>query len=244
MSEHDDFYESARLVSEYLLFHYGKPEEILPWDEGPKTALEFPQRCAQLLIKHAEEKGSVLDLGCAVGRSTFELATHFDRALGVDYSQAFVAAAERMRDEGAASVKVTDEGVMLKDLSVSAPATKPEFAHGDACALSEELGSFDAVLMANLVCRLHDPAACLQRLPELVNPGGTLVITTPNTWLEEFTPRDRWMAQGEQRTLDGLKDALADSFECIDTCDMPFLIREHARKYQWTVAEASVWRRK
>jgi hypothetical protein len=26
--------------------------------------------------------------------------------------------------------------------------------------------------------------------------------------------------------------------------DLPFLIREHARKFQWSVAEATIWRRK
>jgi hypothetical protein len=25
--------------------------------------------------------------------------------------------------------------------------------------------------------------------------------------------------------------------------DLPFLLREHARKYQWSVAQASLWRR-
>ena len=28
------------------------------------------------------------------------------------------------------------------------------------------------------------------------------------------------------------------------TLDLPFLIREHRRKYQWSVAEASLWQRK
>ena len=40
----DNIYESERLVSEYLLFHYGKPEQILGWEFGPREALEFPAR--------------------------------------------------------------------------------------------------------------------------------------------------------------------------------------------------------
>ena len=37
-------YETDRLLSEYLLFHYGTAEEILPYDFGPKSALDFPVR--------------------------------------------------------------------------------------------------------------------------------------------------------------------------------------------------------
>ena len=30
---------------EYLLFHYGKPDEVLPWEFGPTAALDYPVRC-------------------------------------------------------------------------------------------------------------------------------------------------------------------------------------------------------
>ena len=33
-------------------------------------------------------------------------------------------------------------------------------------------------------------------------------------------------------------------FDFIAAKDLPFLIREHARKYQWSVAQATIWRRK
>ena len=38
-------YETDRLVGEYLLFHYGAPDEVLPWDFGPSAALDYPVRC-------------------------------------------------------------------------------------------------------------------------------------------------------------------------------------------------------
>ena len=37
-------YESERLLGEYLLFHYGRPEEILPYPFGPSAALDFAVR--------------------------------------------------------------------------------------------------------------------------------------------------------------------------------------------------------
>jgi hypothetical protein len=44
-------------------------------------------------------------------------------------------------------------------------------------------------------------------------------------------------------TLTGLRAVLEEDFNLIDVRDLPFLIREHARKFQFSVAQASVWRR-
>ena len=239
-----DVYETEKLVEEYLLFHYGQSEDLLPWPQGPQSALEFPQRCAQLVIDHARKKNNVLDLGCAVGRSTFSLAQAFENALGIDFSQAFVDAAESLRDDRRRTLSIKEEGAIARDVVIYPPKGEPVFEKGDACALEEDLIEFDAVLMANLICRLQDPRACLDRLAQLILPGGVLVITTPNTWLEEFTPKERWIPQGDQTTLEGLTDVLDPAFELLETLDLPFLIREHARKFQWSVAEASVWRRR
>ena len=38
-------YESDKLLHEYLLFHYGRAEEVLPWPGGPYAALDYPVRC-------------------------------------------------------------------------------------------------------------------------------------------------------------------------------------------------------
>ena len=72
------FYETAKALSEYLLFHYGKPEEVLPWDFGPSDALDYPARCVSECVAadRLAANARALDLGCAVGRSTFELARH------------------------------------------------------------------------------------------------------------------------------------------------------------------------
>ncbi len=69
-------------------------------------------------------------------------------------------------------------------------------------------------------------------------------MTSPYTWLEEYTPRDKWLVDAEGSALGALKEILAPAFELRQTIDLPFLIREHRRKYQWSIAEASVWRRR
>ena len=36
-----NIYETAKLREEYLLFHYGTPEQICSWPGGPREALGF-----------------------------------------------------------------------------------------------------------------------------------------------------------------------------------------------------------
>ena len=66
---------------------------------------------------------------------------------------------------------------------------RTSFIQGDACNLPTGLGKFGCVLAGNLICRLARPYDFLNRLPDLVAAGGVLVITSPYTWLEQFTDK-------------------------------------------------------
>lgn len=238
-------YESERLLAEYLLFHYGEPEEVLPWAGGPRDALDFAVRSvARLLPEDGRSYRRALDLGCAVGRSSFELARHADAVLGIDFSASFIAAALRLRDEGSVPFRRHDEGRRFTGLTARRPGTadpaRVSFEVGDAQDLRADVGTFDLVHAANLICRLPQPGRLFDRLPRLVQPDGILLLTTPCTWLGEFTPPENWP---EGATLDWIAASLAPHFTLEFTLDLPFLIRETARKYQWTVAQGSRWRR-
>ena len=226
----------------------------MPYANGPKEGLGYPVRCVRECVDvGAATNGRALDLGCAVGRSTFELARICREVVGIDYSQRFVDAAETIRVRGKLAYRRTDEGDLTTALEANLPegvdAERVRFEQGDAMALREGLGEFDVVLMANLIDRLRSPKSCLLRLRELVKTGGQLVLTSPYTWMAEYTPREAWLggfeAKEERRlTLEGLREVLGADFEFRGVRDLPFLIREHARKYQWSVAQASLWGRK
>ena len=242
-----NIYETERLLAEYLLFHYGTAEEILPYPFGPHEALEYPERCVRAGLDAGPwpAQARALDLGCAVGRSTFAFARHCTEVVGIDFSQRFIEAAQELQRTGTHDYARTDEGSRTTPLLARVPAeidrTRVSFETGDAMNLRGGLGDFDVVLMANLIDRLSEPQRCLARLPALVRPGGRLIITSPYTWLEDFTPRANWLGGADRPTLEGLRAALEADFTLTGTQDLPFLIREHARKFQWSVAQASLW---
>ena len=137
----------------------------------------------------------------------------------------------------------------LRDAAVSVEIERRrvQFERGNAMDLRGDIGTFDLVLMANLIDRLNEPRRCLDRLPALLNPGGQLIITSPYTWLAEYTPRtNHWAAEKSGKpvtTLDALKDALSEFSNFVSTGDA-VSYSANTRKFQLCVAEASVWLRK
>eukprot|EP00798_Chlamydomonas_sp_ICE-L_P012613 gene12613-15841_t len=255
-------YETAKAVDEYLGFHYGADKDILPYLNGPIEALHFPACCAALCEKFSvavsdptvsEGPTTALDIGCAVGGASFNLARAFGKVQGIDFSHAFVAAAQSMKEASSRDYIAMVEGEITETFTATVPddvdKERVSFMQGDACNLPADLPSFDAVLAANLLCRLPEPTKFLHSMSNVVKPGGVLVLVSPHSWLEAWTPKSKWLGgfvQGGEamKTFDGIKAVLSNDFELISQQDMPFLIREHSRKYQWGCSDATVWRRK
>jgi len=247
------FYERDDLVDQYLLFHYGTGHDQLAFPFGPRDALFYPIRCVSEFLPEIGKVERALDLGCAVGRSTFELSRWAREVVGIDLSHRFVAAANHVRETGRIEIRRVEEGEIVTRLSRELPVElsreRCRFEVGDAMTLRPDIGRFDVVLAANLIDRVKSPGNLLKTFSALVHRGGHLILSSPYTWMEEFTPKPEWLGGKHEpsgdsaSTLDHIKSALRGSFELKLTKDIQFLIREHARKFQWSVAQATLWRR-
>ena len=238
------YYESERAAAEYLLLHYSG---------GARS--NFPARCVAQCLQARSLPAAArgLDLGCAVGRSTFELARRCAEVVGLDASARFIAIARHLQEHGSFPFQSVEEGRLPRPRRAVVPGgidrRRVRFARGDAMNLPSDLGCFDVILMANLIDRLGHPRKCLAQLRHFLRPGGQLIITSPYTWLEDYTPRRRWLGgflrHGRPvKTFDTLRQILSPDFQLVSRRDLPFLIREHARKFQLGLAEASVWLRR
>ena len=245
---HDDRYESDSLAAQYCDAHYG-PEHF----GVPNFSVTVAGICLELM--KGRTMGHALDVGCAVGRGAFELARGgFERVTGLDFSTRFFRLATRMRDEGYLRYALPEEGevtsfheIGLKDLELDSVRDRVSFSQADACNIPEKFTGYDLVLAANLIDRLYSPRKFLSMILERMNPGGLLVITSPYTWLEEFTRKEEWLGGYREAgepvwTLDGLREALSPHFRLLgEPRDVPFVIRETRRKFQHTVAELTAW---
>ncbi len=246
-------YETDALLSQYAEFHYGDEIFGVP---------NFPRALADIAIDAHRRLGNgrfgrALDLGCATGRASFELARAFDRVTGIDFSARFIQAGAKLAETGSLRYTLQDEGELvsyherrLDALGLAATAGRVEFWQGDACNLKDVFTGFDLVLAANLIDRLYSPRRFLDDVAQRLNPGGLLVLASPCTWLDEHTSRAEWIGgfkkDGETyTTLDGLRDALGAKFDLVQgPQDVPFVIRETRRKHQHTLSELTVWKRR
>lgn len=242
-------YETDSMVSQYLDFQYG-PDYF--------NTQNYAKALVDIAVKITDKRGNALDIGCATGRASFELARHFEHVVGMDYSARFIDVALQLTSGEDFRYVTLEEGdlveyrqVRLKDFDLGREqASRIRFVQGDACNLKPGADRYDLVLASNLIDRLRQPKRFLQDITRMINPGGVLMLSSPYTWLEAFTPKENWLGgireNGEALTThQALQRLLAADFEEITAPqDVPFVIRETARKYQHTLAQLTIWRKR
>lgn len=245
-----DYYETDELVSQYCEFQYG--EEYFGIEN-------YTTHCMRHIKKYLGgiNKNSALDLGCATGRMSFELAKYFNQVTGLDFSVRFIRIGTQLKETGKLKYVRTEEGKLtspractLSDLGLAPYRDRVQFFQADVCNLKGLYTGYDLIFAGNLIDRLYNPIQFLKEISTRVNQGGLLIISSPYTWREEFTEREYWVGgfrkNGERYTsFEGLKDILHDRFELLDKpFDIPFVIRETRRKYQHSISQLTVWRKK
>ena len=138
-----------------------------------EIAPAYAGRFATLLLRHVRPVSGarVLEVGCATGGLTRELARRFDDKSTInafDESEAFITEARHRMDS-------VDDLRAPITLRVSGPR-----------ALPVEDGSTNVALSNLTIAALPDPAAATEELARVLAPGGTAAITAPlrGTWTE------------------------------------------------------------
>ncbi|MDH4467071.1 MAG: 5-histidylcysteine sulfoxide synthase [Bacteriovoracaceae bacterium] len=248
-------YETDDSVAQYIEFHFGEDYFSVP---------NFPKNCIEQLLAFIPkgQRARALDLGCSVGRSSFELSKYFSHVDAIDFSTRFIQVADRMQNEGSIHYEVVREGKIKERKTVELKTFSENhkfafknihFSQGDACNLKSQFHSYDVVFAGNLIDRLYDPRLFLEMIAGRILPGGFLVLTSPYTWLTDYTPHDKWIGGRVESggspisTMSGLKSILEGASDhklsLLECRDIPFVIRETARKFQHSIAEMSIWKK-
>jgi len=250
VEEPEAMYETDEAVAQYCDAHYG-PDKF--------GVGNFPQRLAQICITAMQDRPRrrALDLGCAVGRGSFELAKHFDHVTGIDFSARFIRIAYQLQEKGVIHYQLPEEGEIvsyheksLLDFGLQGTGERIEFFQGDAHNLKPQFTDYDLILAGNLLDRLYEPARFLTTIHQRLKIGGLLLLASPYTWLEEYTKKANWVGgirkAGEPyTTLEGLHELLEPRFKRLgEAQEVEFVIRETARKFQHSVSQLTIWERR
>jgi len=218
----EKYYEDKGILTSYDQFHFG---------EGLLGVKNFPQRMAEVCISLCREfqtpLAAALDAGCGPGGTALDLCKEFTKVEAYDYSQGFVDMMLQKRDQ--------------KGL------TNLRAYQGDSHK-QEELTQqkFDLIFGCNLIDRLHTPRLWLQQSKAMLTPGGLLVVASPYTWRQEYTPVDEWIGgflkDAESHfTVDGLKEAMMPELVLLKELRVPFVIPDADGTFQYTYSNCTVF---
>ena len=161
-----------------------------------------------------QNRSRALDIGCLVGRGSFELARIFDEVVGIDYSARLISCAEEIKNSGSIEYVKTING--KKEIAeidtnmlglTSQMRERVKFWQADACNLKPNFIGFDLILAVDLTHRLYAPEAFLSNIHERLNDAGVLVLSID-------IAKDSKLSQ--ERVEEILRDNFYKSSICLD----------------------------
>jgi SAM-dependent methyltransferase/uncharacterized protein YbaR (Trm112 family) len=163
------------------------------------------KRCLELgvgLLKNPVQ-GPVLDMGCSVGRSTFELARHCDEpVLGIDINFSMLRLAQRVLQKGTVRYPKRRLGLVYdrQEFAVDMEyAEQVDFWACDAQALPFSDDSFGLVVGLQLLDAVASPVGLLEAIGNALQVGGATVLATPYDWSPQVTTLEAWIGGHSQR---------------------------------------------
>ena len=166
--------------------------------DGPQPGAA--RRCLSALLALARPFDPMpatlaLDLGCAAGRTAFDVAALAPGAmvLGIDGNLALLRLARRAATGRGMAYGRRRIGLVYDErrFDVDLPGRqRVDFWACDAAALPWAPGRADLVLALNLLDCVADPAALLRAMAAALRPGGALLLATPFDW-RPAPPRSR-----------------------------------------------------
>jgi SAM-dependent methyltransferase/uncharacterized protein YbaR (Trm112 family) len=226
---------SRQHLSIYAADHYGTDLDAIKGQSVHDILAAGLAQCGTL------PDGAVVDMGCAVGGTTFALARHFPQraVLGLDLSWSMLSLARRALDTGTVNYPLREVGLVYRDCTrmVARDGALPAgFWLADAIAPPLRPGSAALVVALNLLDCVNDPPGLLRSIASLLAPGGVCLLATPFDWSANATPIEGWIGGHSQRAPDSgraearfrlMIDGVGLKLEAED--DHPWSLRLHAR---------------
>ncbi len=191
-------------LSTYTFDHYGDLDPAEPKDSPvlPGSVLELLERG----FSHIDERvnGPAIDLGCAVGRTSFELAKSVDDLiLGVDLNFAMLRTAAAILHQGRVTYPRRRVGMVFDKREFPAAlegSSKVDFWACDATSLPFAEESFSLAASLNVIDCVQSPYDHLKEVGRTLQPNGCAFIAAPYDWNVSATPVEAWLGGHSQRS--------------------------------------------
>ncbi|MCG3706662.1 5-histidylcysteine sulfoxide synthase [Aliarcobacter butzleri] len=219
----NNFYESDESISSYCDLYYGKDNLYTNYVDLLRPYLKD--------LKNSK----ALDLGCCVGRTSFELAKIYDEVLGIDFSANYINIGVKLKLYDFVNYKIKKEdktfeerAISLKDFDLEKVKDKVSFMQGDACNLKEIYKDFDLIFYSSLIDKLYYPKKFLEDVSRRINKNGFFVFLGSQNWFNEHINENNLFLE----------------FELLDKIEVSSFIKMKNKNYENKTLLMSVWKKK
>jgi len=202
-------------LSTYAWDHYSDLNPNLAAQDSPYGITESSSvlSCLEAGLRIMENtsdaipfKPPLIDMGCSVGRTTFELAKRYSSlTLGIDINFSMLRTAQKVLREGTVQYPLKRVGIVYdrQEFTVSFDhAQLVDFWACDALALPFPSDTFGFVSGLNVFDSVTSPRDLLASIDSMLKPGGWSVLATPYDWSAAATPVETWIGGHSQRSPD------------------------------------------
>ncbi len=243
-------FETTEDICQQIASHYGQPQWI-----QQNYPLAVANTVRDWVAQYQTTTSKVLDIGCSVGRTSFELAKTFDHVDGVDFSARLIQQGVKLQREKSIRYALVDEGEIVNYHEIQCETLDlPEgknilFSQGDASNLKAHFTRYDLVLAQHLIETHYDPAAFFKHIHQRINPQGLLIVVTDFHFNESVITKNKWFGgikvNGENMTgEEGLSQLLSAHFEYLGQDELTQELALNTRNVALSKKQLSVWRLK
>jgi SAM-dependent methyltransferase len=181
-------YGSFSMLSSYLWSHYSE------FFNGPDATNAYKKWAAVF----TSQQDWALDIGCSVGRLTFEMTKTHNRAVGIDTSLSFVRAARNLAAQKQLEFDLVLEGRITEKRSCTLDPDfefgNAEFIVADAMALPFRSDCFATANSVNILEKVTDPALHFSEANRVMDKkNARLLFSDPFTWDETVSSPAKWL---------------------------------------------------
>ncbi len=184
-------YNSKSMLSSYLWSHFGDFLKDPNATDAYRTWSSFFRK----------SDGMALDIGCSVGRLSFELSKTHPHVIGIDTSISFVEKARELLSEKRLDFDLIIEGFITEKRSCELDAAfnyeHVDFIVADALALPFPDRIFSTVTSINILEKVSSPIGHLIEINRVLKEENAMfVFSDPFSWDESFSLPEDWLSGG------------------------------------------------
>lgn len=230
-------------LSAYMDLHYGglhdAPGSFASWADPE----QFWKTVVGIALPETEKHPRSIDLGCSVGRYTFELGRLSDLALGIDINFSAVSSAASFHRNRKVHYERRKHGRQFEELETS--YLVPEnalFIVADVLEPPFKAESFDLVAGLNLLDNVKLPLVLIGQMDALLRSGGSLILGSPYEWRADICEPAEWLESDKmdapemvRRILEGKTFPQMElKYEVLqELFDVPWVLRHHDRHWSY-----------